>query len=246
MSELNKSRLAESENTQTPGQIPAKEKKAKQPFFTTRSITMMAVFTAFACVLYIVPIFQFKLPVIFPGFLEFQFSDLPVLLCGFMFGPLHGLIVLALKIAIKLPFSSSFYVGELGDLIIGLSFLLPSSLIYRFKHNFKGALIGLSAGMLFSTLMAVIVNRFILIPLFVKLLPFLNGDINNLVASLAALYKNITLDNFYAYYLCLGVIPFNLLRGLISAGITLLVYKRLSRSVKSLFSKERKKDKQSQ
>ena len=45
---------------------------------------------------------------------------------------------------------------------------------------------------------------------------------------LRPLFPAVTADNLYAYYLPLSVVPFNLLRCLIAAIVTLLLYKRIS------------------
>ena len=45
---------------------------------------------------------------------------------------------------------------------------------------------------------------------------------------MTALFPSISAENFYSYYLPFSVLPFNLLRCLIAAVITLLCYKRIS------------------
>lgn len=205
-----------------------KEKKdARQrlkKLFSTQNLVKMAVFTALSIVLYFFA--KFQIPFMFPTFLEFQVSDLPALIAGFMMGPAAGCVIVIVKILIKLPFSGTGCVGELGDLIIGLSFVLPAALIYKFNKNKKGALIGIAAGILSSTAAAMLVNRFILIPFFVGVA---GGWETLLNMFFRVLFPNITQQSFYAYYLPLTVLPFNILRGVVTGAITYFTYKRLGR-----------------
>ncbi|MDR2091370.1 MAG: ECF transporter S component [Clostridiales bacterium] len=241
--------------------MPLSKKK-----FSASAIAKIAVFTAIAFVLYLS---KFNLPVIFPSFLEMQFSDLPALIGGFVMGPVEGCLIIIFKGLLKLPLSSTGFVGELGDIIIGICFVLPASLLFRvFKKNphlragnlfaalslILSALIhingrqikvrektvlyrekeseidvffALLAGVLISMLAAVIVNRFLLVPFYVEF--FFKGNFGILLGIVAPLYPNVSIENFYSYYLSLAVVPFNLIRGGLSAAFTFLVYKRLGR-----------------
>ena len=52
------------------------------------------------------------------------------------------------KIILKLLFkgTSTAFVGDLANFIIGCSFLLPASIIYLFRKNKKNAIIGCVVG----------------------------------------------------------------------------------------------------
>jgi len=222
----------ENEDADLENSLDNKLETKKDSFFSSKNITRMAIFTAIALVLYLIA--PFSVPVLFPGFLSFNFSDIPVLLAGFMMGPIAGVIVLVSKILLKLPFSSTAGVGELGDLMFGLAFMLPATIIYMFRKNKKGALIGLSVGVLTSLGVAILANRFILVPFYANIL---FGGLENLIniTGLNGLYPNMTADNFFRYYILFAVIPFNLIRLLISAAVTFFLYKHLSRASKHLF-----------
>ena len=212
----------------------AQSDSKKREFFTTKNIACLSMLTAIAVVLYIFA--PFSTPFMFPGFLEFKFSDIAALLAGFMMGPIGGVIVIILKVLIKLPFSTTSGIGELGDLIFSLSFVLTATIIYMVMKNKKGAILGLVAGGLFSLGVIVIVNRFLLIPLFSQMF---FGGMEGLAGFLSALYPGITVDNFFLYYLFLAVLPFNILRLTISALVTFFLYKHLSRAMKRLFKEEK-------
>ncbi len=212
-------------------EIGAKEKiknlfsKFKNPRFTTAYIAKIAILTAIAFILYAFG--KFNLPFIFPNFLEIQISELPALLAGFSMGPVSGCIVVILKCLLKFPMTSTAYVGESTDIILGILFVLPASIIYHRKKDKKHALIGICVGGILLTIASIIVNRFISIPFFVTL--YFDGNFDAIVAMLQPLYQNVTVENFYVYYLFVGVLPFNLLRCIIVGALTFVLYKRLSK-----------------
>ena len=218
----------------------ARIKKKVQKYFTTKKIAYLAVFTALSAVLYI--FVKVSLPMVFPFFLDFQFSEVPALIGGYMFGPVAGSIILIVKTLIKLPFTSTFCVGELCDLILGLAFVIPSSLLYKKFKTRRAAVLGLAIGSAAVMLAAVLVNRFISVPFYASLF----GGLQNIVDALTGLYEGITIDTFYAYYLPFGVIPFNLIRTVISAILAFLLYEGLRNADKRLFpvkKHEKKNDK---
>ncbi|MEG2687981.1 MAG: tRNA (adenosine(37)-N6)-threonylcarbamoyltransferase complex ATPase subunit type 1 TsaE [Clostridia bacterium] len=193
--------------------------------FSTAYLVKIALLTAIAFILY--AFCKFPLPFAFPSFLDIQFSELPALLAGFSMGPISGCIVVVLKCLFKLPMSSTAYVGELTDIVIGIAFVLPSSLIYRRHKDKKHAAVGLAVGSVIVTALAILMNRYISIPFFIKL--FFGGNFEVLLGVVRPLYQAVTIDNFYAYYLGVGVLPFNLLRCLIVSALTFMLYKRLSK-----------------
>lgn len=200
-------------------------KRFKSARFSTAYIAKMAILTALSFILYAFG--KFNLPFMFPNFLEIQISELPALLAGFSMGPISGCIVIILKCLFKFPLTSTAYVGEATDILLGICFVLPASLIYQHKKDKKHALVGLVVGSVSLTIAAIIVNRFISIPFYTQL--YFEGNFNVLVDMLRPLYKNINEKTFYIYYLFVGVLPFNLLRCIIVSGLTFILYKRLSK-----------------
>ena len=199
--------------------------KFRNPKFSTAYIAKMAILTALSFILYAFG--KFNLPFMFPSFLEIQISELPALLAGFSMGPVSGCLVIIFKCLLKFPLTSTAYVGEATDILLGIAFVLPASLIYYFHKDKKHALLGLCVGSLILTAVAIVANRFISIPFFVQL--YFGGNFNTLVGILQPLYKNMTADTFYVYYLFVGVLPFNLFRCIIVSALTFVLYKRLSK-----------------
>ena len=213
------------EKTDGKAEIKATFAKFRNPKFSTAYIAKMAILTAIAFILYAFA--KFNLPFMFPSFLEIQISELPALLAGFSMGPISGCLVVIIKCLLKFPLTTTAYVGEATDILLGISFVLPASLIYYFHKDKKHALIGLCVGSACLTGLSILVNRFISIPFFVQL--YFGGNFDAIVGVLKPLYKNVTIDTFYTYYLLLGVLPFNLFRCIIVSGLTFVLYKRLSK-----------------
>lgn len=211
-----------SESKKTKVDVKGTLKQFKNARFTTAYIAKVAILTAISFILYAFA--KFPLPFMFPGFLEIQISELPALLAGFSMGPVSACIVIVLKCLFKLAMSHTGNVGELTDILLGISFVLPASVIYQLHKDKKHALIGLAEGSAILTVLSLVVNRFISIPFYAKLYGF-----DAVVGMVSSLYENVTVDNFYTYYLLIGVLPFNILRCIIVSGLTFVLYKRLSK-----------------
>ncbi|MBP5404679.1 MAG: ECF transporter S component [Clostridia bacterium] len=201
---------------------------------TPAYITKVALLTGIAYLLYL--FVKIKLPFMFPSFLEMQFSELPAILAGFSLGPAAGVIVVILKCLLKFPFSSTIYVGEWTDMVLGVMYVLPASIIYALHKNKKNAIIGLAVGTFTSVIAAMILNRFVSVPFFVEL--YFEGDFAGIVGFLSVLYPKLTEENFYPIYLFAGVLPFNLIRLALMSLLTFFVYKRLSKALHWEFGKK--------
>ena len=116
---------------------------------STRKIAMIGVFSAIAAVLML---FEFPLPFA-PSFYELEFSEIPALVGTFAFGPVAGVMIEFVKILLKLLMkgTSTAFVGDLANFVVGCSFILPASIIYLFKKTRKTALIGSVTGTLIMT-----------------------------------------------------------------------------------------------
>lgn len=190
-------------------------------------IVKLAMYSALAFVLYNI---KFPLPGMFPSFLDIQISELPALIAGFSMGPISGCLVIIIKGLFKSAITSTSFVGELTDVLLGICFVVPSSLIYNSRKNKKTALLGLVVGSLLLTVMSIIVNRFISVPLLIKVS---EGGWEPLLNMASSLYnRDITKETFYKWYLGVGILPFNLLRCFIVSAVTYFLYPRLKRPLK--------------
>ncbi len=147
----------------------------------------------------------------FAPWLKLDFSFVPMLLIGFSLGPVASIIALVITNLVHLLGTTTFGVGQLANIIIGMCFLVPPTLMYRNKRTLKTAITGTIVGILLMTVAGVLANKFILVPA-------LLGD------------KVAGFD--MTGYLLTAIVPFNLLKGAINGSIAFALYKRLSRILK--------------
>ena len=93
----------------------SKTTKSTSKTGAARRLTGIAMLSAVAFALQFL---EFPIPIM-PAFIKLDFSDLPELLAAFAYGPLAGVAVAAIKNLIHLPLSSSMYVGELSNFLLG-------------------------------------------------------------------------------------------------------------------------------
>lgn len=189
---------------------------------TVNHVVKIGIFAALSIVFYFI---KTPLAFIFPSWLEFQLSNLPIMIGGFALGPISGVVIVVVRFLVKLPFTSTMYVGEFADLLIGFATVLASSLVYEKRKDKKGAILGLFAGSVAWVITAVLCNQFLLIPTFLEL--YFKGNVDTFIGGLKMI-PGVTSENYMFKYILFAVIPFNiLLSGTVSV-ITFFVYKRIS------------------
>ena len=198
-----------------------KFKKSDHKIFTTKFITRVAIFSAISTLLYIVPYLKFPLP-FFPSFLEIHFDEIPALIAGFAYGPLAGSFVIIIKTIIKLPLSTTLCVGELADLIYGLVLVITSSLIYKKRRNFKGAIIGLTLASLLQILVSSFLTTFVMLDFYIFVMGFSKDALLNMCKAV-----NPNVSSLSWPFLLMVALPFNAFKDIVLAVITILLYKRL-------------------
>ena len=194
-----------------------------------RQMAVIGLFGSLSIVLYYFG--KFHLP-FFPPWLSIHFSDVPALLVSFMYGPISGSLVMIIRFICKLPGTSTMGVGELADLIIGVSLCISSGLLYKRNRDFKGAVFAMLFGMAVATVVALLVNWLILIPAYKGIARFSQEMLTSSMDAIVSNGRNVVTDNnFMIYYLFVGVLPFNLFRYALIFVISLIVYKRLHKLI---------------
>ena len=197
---------------------------------SVKDLVTIAVLSAVAAVL-----MYLEFPLWFaPPFYELDFSEIPVLVGAFSMGPVSGIVICLIKNLIHLTITTTSGVGELSNFILGVAFVLPAGLIYKFKKNRKGALIGSLAGALFMAVFSVVSNYFLVYPFYTAFMPedAIIGAYNAIASAVGG-----HMDNLLE---CLVVfnMPFTFLKGMISVGITFLIYKHISPIIKGTNSRK--------
>lgn len=197
-----------------------KKKGTKERVLNTRKIAVIGVFSAIAAVLHML---DFSIPFA-PSFYKMDFSELPALIGAFAFGPVAAVMIEFCKIVLKLLFkgTSTAFVGDLANFIIGCSFLLPASIIYLFKKTKKTAVIGCVVGTLVMTVFGSLFNGIYLLPKFAQLYGM---PLDSIIEMGSAINPAI---NSVSTLVIFAVVPMNLLKGTVVSVITILVYKKLS------------------
>lgn len=190
-----------------------------EPKITTKSLVKIAMLSAIAVVLMF-----FEMPLWFiPGFYKIDLSELPVLVGAFSMGPLAGAIIEVIKILLNLLIkgTNTAGVGDLANLVIGCSLVIPAAIIYKKNKTRKSAIIGLAIGTIIMAIVSGLFNAFVLLPLYAKAMM----PMQTLISMGTKVNHNITsLTTFILY----AVVPFNIIKGGIVSIITVILYKFIS------------------
>ena len=187
-----------------------------------RKITITAICAALAAVLHML---DFSIPFLAPEFYKLDFSELPVMLCGFYLGPAAAVYCEAVKILLKLLLkgTSTAFVGDFANFCVGCSLVLPAVIIYHTKKSKKTALLGLLTGTLVLTVFGSAFNAIYLLPKFSELYGL---PLENIIAMGSAI--NPRIDNITTFVM-FAVAPLNLIKGISVSVLTLLLYKKVAR-----------------
>lgn len=199
---------------------------SRQRILSTKKVTMIGMFSAIAAILHIL---DFPVPFA-PPFYKMDFSELPALIGTFAFGPVAGVMIEFCKIVLKLIFksTSTAFVGDMANFVVGCSFLLPASACYLFRKNKKSAVIGCVAGTLVMTIFGTALNAVYLLPKFAQLYGMPLDAIIDMGTQINPSISDVT--SLVAF--C--VAPLNILKGSLVSLVTMLIYKKLTPIWKSV------------
>ena len=190
----------------------------------TRNMVSIAMLAAVAVVLMLL---EFPLPFL-PPFYKIDASELPVIIGAFAMGPWAGVLIELIKILLNLLLdgTTTAFVGEFANFLIGCSYIVPASLVYYYRKSKKNAVIGLVLGTVACAVVGCLLNAYLLLPAYSKAF---HMEIDALIAMGTAANKAI--DSMFTFVL-FATAPLNILKcGLVSV-ITMLIYKPISRILK--------------
>lgn len=188
--------------------------------FSTNNLIKMALLSVIAVLL-----MQFgaiKLPMLFPSFLELDFSEVPAIVGILTVHPLAGLVIVILKNILKVVLfgTNTAYAGELANMIVSLGYILPLTLMTLKQNNLKQVSFGMMLGVLSMTLTGAIVNYFVTIPMYARLFMPMEAIINMGNVIYAGIVDKFTLI-LYSF------VPFNLFKGIIVAIVSVTLIEGL-------------------
>ena len=187
-----------------------------------RRVSIIGICAAIATVLHML---DFPLLFLAPGFYKLDFSELPVLLCGFYLGPSATVICEGIKILLKLMLksTSTAFVGDLANFVVGCSFVLPATFWYHFHKSKHSAIIGLILGTVSMAVLGSAFNAVYLLPKFAQLYKLPLDSIIAMGAQVNASVTNVTT------FVMICVAPLNVVKGVMVSIPTMLLYKRVAK-----------------
>ncbi len=187
-----------------------------------KRVTIVAICAALAAVLHLL---DFSIPFLAPGFYKLDFSELPVMLCGFYLGPSATVACEGVKILLKLLMAgtSTAFVGDFANFAVGCSLVLPATIIYHIRKSRSSALLGLTVGTLMLTVFGSAFNAIYLLPKFSELYGL---PLDTIVGMGSSINGRI---NSVSTFVLLAVAPLNLIKGVSVSILTMLLYKRVAR-----------------
>lgn len=164
-----------------------------------------------------------------PSFLKLDFSEVPALIAAYSLGPVSGVIVCLIKNLINMTASTTGCVGELSNFLLGCMLVVPAGIIYKYKRNRIGALIGALVGSVVMGLGSLLTNYYIVYPVYYNFLPY-----EAILGMYQALYPKVN-----DLWDCLFIfnLPFTVMKGLFCAIITFVIYKPISLVMKTIEGK---------
>ncbi|HCZ7614154.1 TPA: ECF transporter S component [Staphylococcus aureus] len=168
-----------------------------------------------SAIAFVLTFIKFPIPFL-PPYLTLDFSDVPSLLATFTFGPVAGIIVALVKNLLNYLFSMGDPVGPFANFLAGASFLLIAYAIYKNKRSTKSLITGLIISTIVMTIVLSILNYFVLLPLY------------GMIFNLADIVNNLKV------IIVSGIIPFNIIKGIVISIVFILLYRRLANFLKRI------------
>lgn len=194
----------------------------KRQVTTARRVSIVGTCAAIATVLHVL---DFPLLFLAPEFYKLDFSELPVLLCGFYLGPTATVACEGVKILLKLVVkgTSTAFVGDFANFVVGCALVLPATMWYHFHKSRHSAVIGLILGTVSMTILGSAFNAVYLLPKFAQLYGI---PLDAIIGMGTAIHPSI---HNVATFALLCVAPLNLIKGAAVSVLTLLLYKKVAR-----------------
>lgn len=161
---------------------------------------------------YVLMLIKFPLPT-FPAYLTVDFSDIPALIAALLFGPIAAIVVEFIKNLIDylmIGSEAGLPIGNLANFLAGISFVLPTYLVYKRLKTKKGMTVSLIVGTIFMAVLMSFLNYIAILPAYIFLLgwdPMTTAEIRKFAVAL--------------------ILPFNIFKGIIITGLFMLLFTRM-------------------
>ena len=173
-----------------------------------KNLIMIAIFSAIA---YLVMVLIRISIVPAAPFLKYDPKDVVIAIGGFLFGPLSALLMSVIVAFIEMiTVSTTGPIGLLMNILSSGALTCTAAIIYKYKRNIAGAVVGLILGVIMAADTMLLWN-YLITPIYMS-----------------------TPREVIAKMLIPIFLPFNLLKGTLNIGIVLVVYKPLSKILRKL------------
>lgn len=170
------------------------------------SIRKMVLIAMFAAIAYLM-VSYIRIPAVL--FLKYEPKDVIITIGGFLIGPMASFIIsLVVSLLEMVTISETGPIGCLMNLLSTCSFACTASIIYKRRHNLKGAVVGLLAGSAVMVCVMLLWN-WLVTPL------YLGGTREEVAALLVPVF-----------------LPFNLLKAGLNSALVLGLYKPLTAALR--------------
>ena len=186
--------------------LPDKKQKGEEKKMKNKFNLKKLAIAAVLCALAFVSMFVFRIKV---QFLTFDAKDAIIGLCSLLLGPVYGVCsAAAVAVLEMLSVSDTGVYGLIMNFLSTGTFALTCGVIYKYKRTFSGAVFAVLMSVVSVTAVMMLANLFIT-PV------FMGAPRSAVIAMIPTL-----------------LLPFNLTKASLSAGITLIIYKPLSATLK--------------
>ena len=169
-----------------------------------KKMSVMAMFIALGYICLFV--FRFKV-----SFLTLDFKDVFITLGGFVYGPIAAVVIAFTEALLELvTVSDTGFWGALMNFGGSAAFAVTASVVYKYNKSFKGAVIGLVSAIFSMTAIMLLLNL-VITPIYA------HTDVKTVVGMILPL-----------------LLPFNLIKSLLNAALTFILYKPMSQAFKSI------------
>ncbi len=177
-----------------------------------KKITVIGIFIALAyAVCAVLPI---KI-----SFLTLDFKDVISTICGLFFGPIAGIVCAAIVPYIEMiTISTTEFYGLIMNLISSGTFVGIATIIYKYKKSIKGAILGLVTASV-ATMGVMTLANILITPHYLEL------TMGMPLSAAKDMVKGL---------LPTTIIPFNVVKSILNASLVMLLYKPMSKVLKSM------------
>ncbi len=171
-----------------------------------QNIKKLAVLSMLCALAYIIVAFV-RIPAVL--FLKYEPKDVVITIGGFLYGPLASLAMSVVVSFIEMiTISDTGWIGFAMNVLSSAAFACTAAFFYKKMHTLSGAIIGLIVGSLFMTVVMIAWN-YVLTPIYMA-----------------------TPRSEVATMLLPVFLPFNLVKGILNAAITALLFRPLVQTLR--------------